>query len=147
MSNTAFKFGVIGSGSWATALVKILTDNKQPVNWLVRSLQTISYIQSRRHNPNYLPSAYFDTSLLQMKNDINEVIEASDVLIMAVPSAFIKEVLAPVKKDGLANKKILSAIKGIVPGPDVLLNEYLSSNYNVSIEICRRKGHAEIPTG
>lgn len=129
-----FKFGVIGSGSWATALVKILTDNEHNVNWWVRKPDTIQYIQKRRHNPYYLSSAYFDVSLLTMRDDINEVIANSDVIVLAVPSAYLEAVFEGVNKDLLQNKKILSAIKGLVPGPDVLVNEYLQQHFGVEIE-------------
>jgi glycerol-3-phosphate dehydrogenase (NAD(P)+) len=128
------KFGVIGSGSWATALVKILTDNGQKVNWWVRKPDTIQYIQNRRHNPYYLSSAYFDVSLLVMNDNINEVIANSDVIVLAVPSAYVEEVFAKVDKSLLSNKKILSAIKGLVPGPDVLVNDYLQQHFGVFIE-------------
>src|ERR671933_357379 len=94
MLKSDLKFGVIGNGSWATALVKILSDSKHAVNWWVRNKENLSYIQKRRHNPHYLSSAYFDTSLLSISNDINAVLEASDVLVLAVPSAYIKDVLS-----------------------------------------------------
>jgi glycerol-3-phosphate dehydrogenase (NAD(P)+) len=129
-----FKFGVIGSGSWATALVKILTDNGHNVNWWVRKTDTIQYIQKRRHNPHYLSSAYFDISLLAMHDNINEVLANVDVIVLAVPSAYVEEVFAGVDKSLLQNKKILSAIKGLVPGPDVLVNEYLQQHFGVAIE-------------
>jgi glycerol-3-phosphate dehydrogenase (NAD(P)+) len=128
------KFGIIGSGSWATALVKVLTDNNQSVNWWVRSNDIIQHIRKRRHNPQYLSSAYFNTSLLNMSDDINDVIERSDVILLVVPSAYIKEVLEQVRPGALKNKKILSAIKGLVPGPDVLVNDYLQQHFEVPIE-------------
>src|ERR1044072_7005021 len=68
-----FNIGIIGSGSWATALVKILTDNHHKVNWWTRNAASIEQIKGRRHNPNYLPSAYFDVSLLNLYNDVREV--------------------------------------------------------------------------
>ena len=123
-----FKFGVIGSGSWATALVKILTDNGHNVNWWVRKPDMIRYIQKRKHNPHYLSSAYFDISLLTMHDNINEVLANVDVMVLAVPSAYMEEVFAGVDKSLLQNIKILSAIKGLVPGPDVLVNEYLQQH-------------------
>ncbi|MCU7551334.1 NAD(P)-binding domain-containing protein [Chitinophagaceae bacterium LB-8] len=129
-----FKFGVIGSGSWATALVKILTDNGHNVNWWVRKTDTIQYIQNRRHNPHYLSSAYFDVSLLTMNDNINEVIATSDVIVLAVPSAYLEEVCAGLDKDLMVNIKVLSAIKGLVPGADILVNEYLQQHFGVSIE-------------
>jgi glycerol-3-phosphate dehydrogenase (NAD(P)+) len=128
------RFGIIGSGSWATALVKILTDNNKKVNWWIRSTPVIEQIKNRRHNPQYLSSAYFDVSLLSMSDDINDVIEQSDILLLAVPSAFIKEVLTNVLAASLKNKKILSAIKGLVPEHDLLLNEYLLKEFNFPIE-------------
>lgn len=128
------KFGVIGSGSWATALVKILTDNNQPVNWWVRNNKMIQHIQKRKHNPHYLSSAYFNTSLITMSEDIDAVTGASDIILLAVPSAYIEEVLKSTKPGLLSGRKILSAIKGLVPGPDVLLNEYLHQHFNIPIE-------------
>jgi glycerol-3-phosphate dehydrogenase (NAD(P)+) len=130
----ALTFGVIGSGSWATALVKILSDNKQQVNWWIRNKDIIQHIHKRKHNPHYLSSAYFDTSLLHLSGDINGVIEKSDVILIAVPSAYIKEVLQAVQPELLKNKKFLSAVKGIVPGVDVLLNEYLLLEFGISLE-------------
>ena len=130
----ALKFGVIGNGSWATALVKILTDNGLHINWWMRNAEAIDYIKKRKHNPHYLSSAYFDISLLNIEHDIKKVVEASDVLVLAVPSAFIKDVLDGVDKRSLLNKKIISAIKGLVPGKDVLLNDYLFNEFNVDLE-------------
>lgn len=129
-----YKIGVIGNGSWATALVKILTDNHHPVNWWVRKPESIDYIKRRRHNPNYLSSAYFDIALLNLKDDVNEIVNESDLLVLAVPSAYIQEVLQLLNAEQLKDKKILSAIKGLVPGPDVLVNEYLSEQLGISLQ-------------
>jgi len=136
-----YRFGIIGSGSWATALVKILTDNNQKVNWWIRNSPIIEQIKKRRHNPHYLSSAYFDVSLLSMSDDINKIIDESDILVLAVPSAYIKQVLTNVPASTLQNKKILSAIKGLVPQQDLLLNEFLLNEFNFPIEniYCRER--------
>jgi glycerol-3-phosphate dehydrogenase (NAD(P)+) len=128
------RIGVIGNGSWATALVKILTDNHHPVNWWVRNAGSIDAIKRRRHNPNYLPSAYFDVSLLDLFSDVNEVAEKSDLLVLAVPSAYIQDALGSLDKKVLKEKQILSAIKGLIPGPDVLLNDYLNKQFDLPLE-------------
>jgi glycerol-3-phosphate dehydrogenase (NAD(P)+) len=128
------RIGVIGNGSWATALVKILTSNHHTVNWWIRNAGSIDAIKNRKHNPNYLPSAYFDVSLLHLFNDVKEVAERSDLLVLAVPSAYIQDALGPLTKEALKGKKILSAIKGLVPGPDVLVNDYLNKQFNVLLE-------------
>ena len=126
--------GIIGSGSWATALAKILTDGSQHINWWVRNAETADQIQKRRHNPHYLSSVYFDTSLLSLENDLKKVISGSDIVLMAVPSAFIEGTLAGLNSSCFENKKIISAIKGIIPGQNVLLNAYLLKRFNVLLE-------------
>src|SRR5215213_3196221 len=129
-----FNIGVIGNGSWATALVKILTDNQHSVNWWIRNNASIEHIKRRRHNPNYLPSAYFDVSLLNLSDDVRKVVEMSDLLVLAVPSAYIQAVLEQVDAELLKGKQVLSAIKGLIPGPDVLLNDYLKKQFGVPLE-------------
>lgn len=129
-----FRIGVIGNGSWATALVKILTDNHHEVNWWIRNTKSIEYIRKRRHNPNYLPSASFDISLLHLNEDVQAVVNGSDLLVLAVPSAYIQEVLERLDKDSLRDKKVLSAIKGLIPGPDVLLNDYLLKTFGLPLD-------------
>jgi glycerol-3-phosphate dehydrogenase (NAD(P)+) len=127
-------FGVIGSGSWATALTKILTDKKLPVNWWIRNATNIDFIKKTRHNPHYLNSVLFDTSLLNMSDDISEVVKKSDTLIIAVPSAYAVQALEKLSPDDLKGKKIISAIKGLLPEKNVLLNYYLQEQFNVPLE-------------
>ena len=127
-------FGIIGSGSWATALAKILTDGHKHINWWIRNSETIDQIQKRRHNPHYLSSVYFNTSLLSLENNLEKVVAVSDVVLIAVPSAFIEETLALLDPACFENKKIISAIKGIIPGQNVLLNAYLLKQFGVSLE-------------
>ena len=116
------RFGIIGSGSWATALTKILVDRKHTVNWWIRNADTISYMQLHHHNPNYLSAATFDVSLLSMSSDIKQVVQQSDVLIVAVPSAFVEESLAGLTTEDWAGKKVVSAVKGLLPDKNILLN-------------------------
>ena len=130
----AFKIGVIGNGSWATALVKIITDGGLSVNWWIRKESSIEYIQRRKHNPHYLHSASFNVSMLNMSSDVQAIVDASDLLVIAVPSAYIESVLENISKESLKNKKILSAIKGLIPGQDVLLNDYLQKHFDVALK-------------
>lgn len=124
-------FGIIGSGSWATALTKILSDNQHAINWWVRNESVIDHIRKRHHNPNYLSSVYFDTSLLTLSGDIGKVVAASDAIIIAVPSAYVMDVLKPLPKNAFQNKKVISAVKGILPQNNVLLNDFFKQEYNV----------------
>jgi glycerol-3-phosphate dehydrogenase (NAD(P)+) len=120
------QFGIIGSGSWATALAKILTDNGHTINWWVRNSDTISYMEKRNHNPHYLNAVYFNPSLLKLSNEIGKVVAASDVLIVAVPAAFAASVFVKLDAAALKGKKIISAIKGILPLDNQLLGTYLA---------------------
>src|SRR5687768_7470899 len=128
------QFGIIGSGSWATALAKILTDNKQSINWFVRSERIVNHIKARHHNPNYLSSVYFDANQLQLSTDVKEVIAASDCLVIAVPSAYVIDTLQKAGNNPFNNKKVISAIKGILPENNLLLNEYLNKEYDFAPE-------------
>lgn len=126
-------FGIIGSGSWGTALAKILTDNGQQINWWNRNEQAIAQFKVRAHNPQYLTSAKFDMNQLSLSADINEVIAKSDVLLIAVPSAYIIDLFSTISKNSLSGKKIISAVKGILPDIDILLNDFLSKNFEFPI--------------
>lgn len=130
----AMKFGVIGSGSWATALAKILTDNKNSINWWVRNEQSKTFIEKRRHNPQYLPSARFDLSLLNISINVADVVKESDVIVIAIPSAYVVDSLAGLTAADFEGKKVVSAIKGLLPDKNILLNQYLKDNFGVPLE-------------
>jgi len=84
-------FGVIGGGSWATAIVKMLCENVPQVNWYMRNKEVITHIEKEHHNPNYLSAVEFDPKQIKLSDDINKVIQESDFLIFVVPSAFLKK--------------------------------------------------------
>ncbi len=128
------KFGIIGSGSWATALAKILTDNRHSVQWWIRNADTIAHIEKRHHNPHYLSSVYFDASLLSMSTDVQKVVQASDVLVIAVPSAYVEQCLGVLMRGEFHDKKVVSAIKGLLPEKNILLNYYLQQEFDLPLE-------------
>lgn len=130
----ALHFGIIGSGSWATALAKILTENQHHINWWIRNENIIRHIKQRGHNPHYLSSAHFDIAQLNMMTGLQEVIKASDVVVIAVPSAYIADAFQHLDKNIFEGKKIISAVKGILPEQNILLNKYLEREFNVSLQ-------------
>jgi glycerol-3-phosphate dehydrogenase (NAD(P)+) len=123
------RFGIIGSGSWATAIAKILTDSHHSVNWWIRNEAIIQHLQTNRHNPQYLSSVYFDTRKLQLSSNLAQVIRDSTCLIVAMPSAYIEKNFEELPQAVFEEKQILSAVKGILPGKDLLLNEYLKNQF------------------
>ncbi|MGO3690460.1 MAG: NAD(P)H-dependent glycerol-3-phosphate dehydrogenase [Psychroflexus halocasei] len=127
------KFAVIGGGSWATAIVKMLSENLDLINWYIRDEQAVEHIKKEGHNPNYLSSVEFHTEELYLSSDINEIVEKSDVLIFVVPSAFLQTELDKIKIP-LKDKVVFSAIKGIVPESYLLVGEHFNVNYDIPFE-------------
>ncbi len=128
------KFGILGSGSWGTALAKILTDNGQTIHWWNRSEDAIKHFKNRHHNPQYLTSAHFDISKLKLTSNAEEVIKNSDTIVIAIPSAYTVDVLSAMDKNIFKGKRIVSAIKGILPEQNLLLNDYLKDHFHVLLE-------------
>jgi glycerol-3-phosphate dehydrogenase (NAD(P)+) len=125
------RIAVIGGGSWPTALVKILTTNTSPLTWWIRNKETADYIRQFRHNPNYLSSVDLDTDKLDLTSDIKEAVKKSDIIILGVPSAFVKQSLSLLSKDAFKGKVVFSAIKGIVPENNLIIADFLKEEYDV----------------
>jgi glycerol-3-phosphate dehydrogenase (NAD(P)+) len=139
------KFAVIGGGSWATAIAKMLCANVQEIAWYMRNEAAIEHIKVEKHNPNYLSSVEFDTNKLRLTHDINEAVAYADYLIFAIPSAFLETELANLTTS-LENKIIFSAIKGIVPETSLIVGEHFHMNYNIpydNIGVITGPCHAE----
>ena len=119
------KVGVIGSGSWGTALVKILTDNNCHVTWCVRSDRMANHIRTRHHNPKYLSSVYFSDAFLSVVHHPEEIYTNCDIVVIAVPSAYVEEYINPFLSIIGKGKIIVSATKGILPQQNLLLNQLL----------------------
>lgn len=144
--NSYKNIAVIGGGSWATAIVKMLCNNTEQVGWWVRNKETADYIIKYHHNPSYISSVEFGAKKINVSSDLKEVISKSEALIMAVPSAFLKKSLSPITKDDLKEKIIFSAIKGIVPEHNLIIAEFFNQIYQVPIEnigIIAGPSHAE----
>ena len=129
MSNKP-KFAVFGGGSWATAIVKMLSENLEEVGWYMRNETALEYIKKDKHNPNYLSSVEFDVSKLKLSNDINKMVIYADYLIFVIPSAFL---YAELKKlnTSLKGKIVFSAIKGIVPETSLIVGDHFFSNLKI----------------
>lgn len=124
------KFSIIGGGSWATALAKILSENNHTISWYMRSVYVKEHLQHQGHNPNYISSVEFDVEKLQLTNDINEAVAQSDYVIFAIPSAFLYDELQKLTVS-LQDKVIFSAIKGIVPETSLIVGEHFHRQYDI----------------
>jgi glycerol-3-phosphate dehydrogenase (NAD(P)+) len=127
------KFAVIGGGSWATAIAKMLCENLPEISWYMRNTDAIEHIKTQHHNPNYLSSVEFDVSKLKLTSDINEAIAYADYVIFAIPSAFLNAELEKLTAS-LKDKVIFSAIKGIVPETSLIVGEHFNVKYGIPFE-------------
>ena len=123
--------GMIGYGSWATALVYTLHTNRQNVWWHIRNQEVLESIQTEGRNAKYLSDIDFDREYINATDDINEVVRNSDIIIIAAPSAYLKDFLKDLTEP-LDDKFILSATKGIIPDDYKTITEFFRDTYNLS---------------
>ena len=133
MKKTNLKFGVIGSGSWGTALIKILSENSDEINWYIRNKDSIDFITKNSHNPNYLSSVELKLKKIKISENINDVVSNSDVIIIAVPSEYVNKEMKKIEVD-ISDKIIMCALKGLVPETNLLFGEHMQKHCNVSID-------------
>ncbi|CAM1357795.1 NAD(P)H-dependent glycerol-3-phosphate dehydrogenase [Tenacibaculum xiamenense] len=127
------KIAVIGGGSWATAIVKMLSENLDTIGWYMRSAYAIEHIKRNKHNPNYLSSAELHPEQLDLSDDINNIVGNYDVLIFAIPSAFLKSELDKLAVS-LEKKIVFSAIKGIIPETGLIVGEHFHDIHQIPYE-------------
>ena len=125
------RVAVIGGGSWATAIVKMLANNLDSIGWWMRDADQVSHIQKEGVNPKYLSSVELDTTKLDLNSNIAEIVDKYQVIILAVPSAFLKAALSDIPKDAFKGKQVFSAIKGIVPENNTIIGEFLHNQYGL----------------
>ena len=130
---TEKKIAILGSGSWATAIAKMVMQNTDSINWYMRRQEKIDEFIRIGKNPGYLSAARFDTSKIHFTADINEVVKQSDVLIVAIPSPYLKQSFGKLKKS-LRQKIVISAVKGMVPEENMVINDYMHFHFNVPME-------------
>lgn len=124
---------IIGSGSWATALAKIVMHNVADIHWYIRKQETIDEFIEIRRNPNHLEWAYFDVSRIHFSTDINQVIDQSELVILAIPSPYLKDLFQAIKID-ISQKKVISAVKGMIPDKNILVTDFLHTHFQIPEE-------------
>ena len=127
------KVAVLGGGSWATALIKILIENKRNVGWYVRSEKNKNFIEKNQYNPNYLTSTSLKTKRLKISTDMNSVVERADIIIVAIPSAFIMDEFAKLHIP-LRDKIMVSAVKGVLPENKKIPGTYFNEDHGVPLD-------------
>ena len=125
------KIAVIGGGSWATALVKMLGNNAQTVNWWMRNEGAVGHILKYKHNPNYLQSVEFNREKINVSSNLEEIVRQSEVIVVAVPSAFVYATFSELDESIFDGKIVFCSIKGIIPEAHKIPNHYLAEKFNI----------------
>ncbi len=125
---------VVGGGSWATALVKILSNNAGAIHWWMRNPETISFINQYGHNPNYLSDVSIDPEIVRPGSDLEEAVKQSDIILLAIPAAFLESALSTLDPAIFRDKIVFSAIKGIVPRHHLIVGDYMHKVAGVPYE-------------
>lgn len=127
------KIGVLGGGSWATALIKLISNSYKVTNWYIRDEDNIEHIKKHKHNKHYLSSIVLNPEKLNLSSNVNNCIENSDIIIIAIPAAFIKDTLSNLKLE-LSTKYVISAVKGIIPEDNMIIADFLHQSFNLPIQ-------------
>lgn len=145
LNNT--KIAVIGGGSWATALIKILSEQPNvQIRWWLRNQDDINHIRKFHHNPSYLSDVNLSPKKIKVFEKTTEAVKGADYVILAVPAAFIQEALQDLSEKHLKGKRIVSAIKGMIPSQNILITDWVAEKYKVELnDTCVIAGpcHAE----
>lgn len=124
---------ILGGGSWATAIAKLLLINNDTLGWYIRDNEQINYIKKYKHNPNYLSSVQLDSNRLDLSSDIEYIFHNYSTIIFAIPAPFIKHTLRD-KNIVFNNKFIVSAVKGIIPDDNLTVAEYFNTQCGLSFK-------------
>lgn len=140
------QIAVIGGGSWATAIIKILSNNVPNISWWLRKKETVDFVKTYKHNPSYLSDVEINLEKVNVTTDLLLALSQAEIIVLAVPSAFLKETLSEIPTDVFKDKIIFSAIKGIVPQDLMIVGDFLKHHYNVpenNIGVITGPCHAE----
>ena len=130
---TNHSIAVIGGGSWATAIVKILSNSPVSITWWLRSEEAVKHIAEHRHNPVYLSDVEIDLNKVKPVTGLQEAVDGAAIIILAVPSAFLKQTLSALRPGSFQGKIVFSAIKGIVPEDLLIVGDFMHRNYHVPV--------------
>jgi glycerol-3-phosphate dehydrogenase (NAD(P)+) len=145
-SRMRYRVAVIGGGTWATAIIKILSTNLEHIYWWVREEEIVEGVTKYGHNPLFLSSVFINPKEVKVTQDIRQAVAKADYIVIVSPSAFLHNTLEPLQKSKLNRKKIIIAVKGIVPETMQVVTEYLRTEFSIpnsNMAVISGPSHAE----
>lgn len=134
MTDSIGKICILGGGTWGTALAKIVLMNQKHMNWFIRRDEQIEGFYKLGHNPNYLTNVKFNLAQITFYSNFEKAIKESDTIIIAIPSPFVKQYFRRIWNSTFRDKFMVSALKGIIPNDNMVMSEFLASNFKISAE-------------
>ncbi|WP_437919519.1 NAD(P)H-dependent glycerol-3-phosphate dehydrogenase [Sphingobacterium sp. LRF_L2] len=136
MGDSKQRIGIVGSGSWATAMIKMLGDNDltKDVYWWIRKEDDLEYVRTYKRNPSYLSAVELRVNSENLFLDVRSVIQQSSIVVLNTPSAYLKDALRDATPDDFRGKIVVSAIKGIIPNDNLIVGEYLANTYQIPVQ-------------
>jgi glycerol-3-phosphate dehydrogenase (NAD(P)+) len=125
------KITVVGGGSWATALIKILSEKNVNIKWWLRDKEAIEHIKKHGHNPEYLSGVTVNLKKVKPTSNLKAALKGTEWVVVAIPAAFIEDALGGLPKDIFKDKYIISGVKGMVPSQNILVTEWFETYFNV----------------
>ncbi|WP_370626379.1 NAD(P)H-dependent glycerol-3-phosphate dehydrogenase [Sphingobacterium luzhongxinii] len=136
MDSSNLKIGIIGSGSWATAMIKMLNDNTmaKEVFWWVRKPEDVTFIRQYKHNPSYLSAVEVKVKKSNISSDVKWIVKQCDIIVVNTPATYLKAALHGLTAVDFEGKTVVSAIKGIIPDENQIVGEYLRARYDIPLD-------------
>ncbi len=125
------KITVVGGGSWATALIKILSEKNVRIKWWLRDAEAVEHIKKHRHNPEYLSGVNLDLKKIRPSTNLKTCLKDTEWAIIAIPAAFLEEALGNLPRDSFKNKNVISGVKGMIPSKNILVTEWFETYFSV----------------
>lgn len=133
-TSKSVKIALLGGGSWATALMKMLSENDVSINWWLRSESDIRHIRTYRHNPSYLSSVQIDLQKVRPTSNLVKALKDAEIVIIAIPSAFVLQAVRTLGSSYFEKKIVVSAVKGMIPEKNILVTEYFERKFEIPVE-------------
>jgi glycerol-3-phosphate dehydrogenase (NAD(P)+) len=104
--------GVVGAGSWGTALARLLALKGHDVALWAREAEVVAEIEAHGENRSFLPGVHLPSGLAA-SSDLLEVVAGREMLVSVVPSQFVSSVFSEVARNLAPRVQVISASKGI----------------------------------
>ena len=137
------KIGMIGAGSWGTALTWLLTNNGHQVTVWSALADEITMLQEKHEQTSKLPGVILDDSVV-FTTDLKAAVEGMDLLVLAVPSPFTRSTAHQLKDVAAQGQIIVNVAKGVEENTLMTLSQIIEEEIpQANVAVLSGPSHAE----